>query len=98
MKDFIDKFNKLAGKIHRIKGTALYLSNSADSVPSYIKTTMFTNGIIYEENIVVKVETMKTAFGLTTHYKQQISPGFSILIIKVGYMEVGNIEKGVTFA
>jgi len=93
---FIDKFTRLAGKIHRIKGTALYLSSSTDNIPTYIVTTMFTNGIIYEENIIVKVETMKIAFGLTTHFKQQITPGFSKLIIKIGYMEVINIEKVLT--
>lgn len=96
MSAFIEKFNKLAGKIHRIKGTALYLSNSAEKVPGYILTTMFTNGIIYEDNVIVKVETMKTAFGLTTHYKEQITPGFSLLVIRVGYMEVGHIDKVLT--
>jgi KUP system potassium uptake protein len=93
---FIEKMNKLDGKIQRIKGTALFLSNSEEKIPGYILTTMFTNGIVYEENIIVKVETMKTAFGLTTHYKEQIIPGLSVLVIRVGYMEVGNIDKVLT--
>ncbi len=90
---FVEKFSILSPKIPHIKGTALFLSKTKDPIPAYIATTMFTNNIIYEENIIVKLETVKTAFGLTTYFHKELTPGLRILIIKVGYLEVVNIDK-----
>lgn len=90
---FLEKFAIVSPKVHHIKGTALFLSKASDQIPSYIGTTMFTNSIMYEDNIIVKVETLKTAFGTTTQFQKDELPGLRILEIKLGYMEVGNMDK-----
>lgn len=92
LNQFIEKFSLLTPNIPHINGTALFLSKSADPLPTYIATTMFTNNILYEENIIVKVQTIRTAFG-ETHTLKELTPGLRMLIIKVGYLEVVNIEK-----
>jgi len=92
---FIEKFILLSEKFPHIKGSALFLSKTTDSLPAYITTTLFSNNIMYEENYILKIETVKTAFGTTTHL-QELAPSLKLLIIKVGYLEVVNIEKILT--
>lgn len=90
---FAERFLMLSPKIPHIKGTALFLSKTRDPIPAYIATTMFTNNIIYEDNIIVKVNTQKTAFGLTCLFDKELAPGLRIFEIKAGYLEMVNIPK-----
>lgn len=90
---FTERFLISSPKIAHIKGTALFLSKTRDPIPAYIATTMFNNNIIYEDNIIVKVNTQKTAFGLTCLFDKELAPGLRIFEIKAGYMEVVNIQK-----
>lgn len=90
---FLEKFSLVSERLQHIKGTALFLSKTTNAIPAYVATVMFNNNIMYEDNIIVKVVTQKIAFGLTTHYEQQIAPGLSMLEIRVGYLEIHNIDK-----
>lgn len=90
--NFLDKYSILSQKVPSINGTALFLAKSTENLPYYIVSTMFTNNILYEENIIVKVETQKTAFGTNSTIKD-LKPGLKLLEIKVGYLELVNIEK-----
>jgi len=89
---FLEKFALLSPNIPHINGTALFLSKTADPIPAYIATTMFTNNITYEDNVIVKVQRIPTAFG-TTHTLKALAPGLRMLIIKAGYLEVVEIDK-----
>ncbi|HSW73550.1 MAG TPA: KUP/HAK/KT family potassium transporter, partial [Candidatus Limnocylindria bacterium] len=93
MPAFLEKFTLLSEKFPHINGTALFLSNKLDQIPAYVATTMFANNIMYEDNYLVKVQTIKQAFGVTTHFQKDVPEGLKILVIKVGYLEVVNIEK-----
>jgi KUP system potassium uptake protein len=90
---FVERYMISSPKIAHIKGTALFLSKARDPIPAYIANTMFTNNIIYEDNIIVKVNTQKTAFGLTCLFDKELAPGLRVFEIKAGYMEVVNIQK-----
>ncbi len=90
---FAERFIMLSPKIPHIKGTALFLSKTRDPIPGYIATTMFTNTIMYEDNIIVKVNTQKTAFGMTCLFDKELAPGLRVFEIKAGYLEVVNIQK-----
>lgn len=90
--NFLEKYSILSQKVPLINGTALFLAKSTDNLPYYIVSTMFTNNILYENNIIVKVETQKTAFGISSALKD-LKPGLQLLEIKVGYLELINIEK-----
>lgn len=93
LNQFTERFIMLSPKIPHIKGTALFLSKTRDPIPAYIATTMFTNNIMYEDNIIVKVNTQKHAFGLTCLFDKELAPGLRIFEIKAGYLEVVNIQK-----
>ena len=85
---FLEKFALITKNVPHIKGTALFLSKRTDAIPAYIGTTIFTNNILYEENIIVKVESLKTAFGTITNIQKTSIEGLSVLEIKIGYLEV----------
>jgi len=76
-----------------IEGTALYFVRSIKTVSSYVVHTMIDNAIIYEDNILISVQTRDDPFGVMGFFKVTKVPGFRIFEIQVGYMEVVDIEK-----
>lgn len=97
IENFMEKYSILYRKVPHIKGTAVFLAKNIEYVPTYITRTMFTNNILYEENIIVLVDVQKSPFGEVTLFKS-LAPGLSLFEIKVGYMEHINMEKILTHA
>lgn len=95
---FKKKYQTVAPKIKHIEGTAVWLSKTSDSIPPYIGYTMFTNTIMYENNIIVCVIPMETPFGVLADFEDDIAPGLRLYKIKVGYMEHVNIQSILTAA
>lgn len=89
---FLEKYNNIYSSISKIEGRALFFARGIDRVPPYIVQTMFTNNIIYTENVFVQVNKTGSAFGL--HYDlEQVAAGLNVLTINVGYMEKLRFEK-----
>jgi len=42
---------------YKIKGSALFFSREIGKIPPYIVNTLFCNNIIYDDNIIVSMET-----------------------------------------
>lgn len=90
--DFLQIYENTYPKVNKIEGKALFFARGIEKVPPYIVQTMFTNNIIYTENIFIQINKTSEAFGL--HYDlSQITTGLNILRIDVGYMEVFRLEK-----
>ena len=88
---FMEKYEKIYKNISKIEGKALFFARGVEKVPPYIVQTMFTNNIIYTDNIFVQVNKTSEALGLA--YKlDSIAEGLSILKIDVGYMQVFKLE------
>lgn len=90
---FVERFSILSEKVPHINGMAVFLTKDIDPMPAYMAYTMFTNNILYEENIILAVETQKNPFGVDALFKEDLAPGLRFFKIKVGYMEILNIEK-----
>lgn len=89
---FLKQYEETYANTSKIQGKALFFARGIDKVAPYIVQTMFTNNIIYTENIFVQINKTYEAFGL--HYDlSQVSAGLNILTIDVGYMEVFKLEK-----
>ena len=89
---FMEKYENLYTKSGKIEGTALFFARGIEKIPPYIVQTMFTNNIIYTENIFVQINKTGDAFGL--HYDlKQVANGLKILTIDAGYMEIFKLEK-----
>ncbi len=90
--DFLHQYNDIYPRTSKIEGTALFFARGIEKVPPYIVQTMFSNNILYTENIFIQVNKTNEAFGL--HYDlTPVTNGLKVLKIDVGYMEMFKLEK-----
>lgn len=89
---FMKKYEKLYSQSNKIEGTALFFARGVEKIPPYIVQTMFTNNIIYTENVFIQVNKTSEARGLTHEYTS-VAPGLNLLKINVGYMQVLKLES-----
>jgi KUP system potassium uptake protein len=91
-KIFIEKYEELYKNTTKIKGTSLFFARVTDKVSPYIVNTMFTNNIIYEDNIIVSITKLDSPFGVKFSFKDNLSEGLRVFNIEHGYMEFVDIE------
>jgi len=90
---FLDRYVKEYEKAYRIRGTALFFIRDTKMIPPYIANTMFNNGIIYEDNIFVSIFVCDQPFGVEYSFEEDLAIGLRHFKIKIGYMEVIDVEK-----
>jgi KUP system potassium uptake protein len=86
--EFIPKFKEAYATSPKIKGTALFLIRDVRNIPSYITQTMFSHGIIYEDNVFLSITGRNDPFGITGFYREDMAFGIRSFEIQFGYMEV----------
>jgi KUP system potassium uptake protein len=91
--DFLARFSEAYRSANRISGTALFFARDFRNLPQYIPRIMFTNKIIYDDNIIVSIIRTEDPFGITWGFTREVTPGFSIFEIYAGYMELVDIQK-----
>jgi len=91
LEDFIPKFNEVYRSVNRISGTALFFARDFRKLPQYVSRIMFTNNIVYDDNIVISIIRTEQPFGVTWGVTREITPGLSIFEIYLGYMEIVDI-------
>jgi len=91
--DFLLKFNDIYNSVNRISGTALYFARDFRKLPQYVSRIMFTNNIVYDDNIIISIIRTEQPFGVTWGFTREITKGFSIFEIYLGYMEIVDIGK-----
>jgi KUP system potassium uptake protein len=89
---FLPSYNQIYAGSPRLKGTALFFAKDAKEIPPYIVHTMFKNGIIYEDNIIVSIVRREDPFGAIGYFREDLAPGLRSFEIQVGYMEVIDVE------
>jgi KUP system potassium uptake protein len=89
--NFLKQFNEVYGSFSRISGTALFFARDFRRLPQYIPRIMFTNNIIYDDNIIVSIIRTEQPFGVTWGVTREIAKGLSIFEIYLGYMEIVDI-------
>ena len=85
----LDVFVKSAASVHRVRGTAVFLSTSPDSVPSALLHNLKHNQVLHERVLIlnVKVEEVphvSRAQRLEVHAAEQ---GFYRVILHYGFMD-----------
>jgi KUP system potassium uptake protein len=90
---FLKGYNELYEKVSKIKGTALFFARVTHKIPPYIVHTMFTNNIIYEDNIIVSIVKCDNPFGVIGYFKDKLANGLRLFEIQLGYMEVIDVEE-----
>jgi KUP system potassium uptake protein len=89
--DFLNQYNTVYNSVNRISGSALFFARDFRRMPQYIPRTMFTNNIIYDDNIIVSIIRTDQPFGSTWGVTREIAKGLSIFEIYLGYMEIVDI-------
>lgn len=90
---FLLSYNQIYTGSPRLKGSALFFAKDVKEIPPYIVHTIFKNGILYEDNIIVSIVRREDPFGATGYFKDEIAPGLRVFEIQVGYMEVIDVEE-----
>jgi KUP system potassium uptake protein len=88
---FLPKFNETYSAVNRISGSALFFARDFRKLPQYIPRIMFTNNIIYDDNIIISIIRTEQPFGVTWGVTREITKGLSIFEIYLGYMEIVDI-------
>jgi KUP system potassium uptake protein len=95
MDEFVSQFKHTLKDATLIHGTGVFFSSGVHRIPSYMVHTMFSNNIIYEENIIVSVVTQDKPFGVTANFAKDktLPEALRLFEIRMGYMEIMNLEK-----
>jgi KUP system potassium uptake protein len=85
MDDFLNAIND----VHRINGTAVFMTSSKDGVPPALLHNLKHNQVLHERVVLVTVQTMPTPHvnDMDRIYLHQMSKGFKRLIVRYGFME-----------
>ena len=76
-----------------LKGCGLFLSRDVTIISPYIVRTMFKHNIIYEDNVIVSIESTSDPFGISRVFLDSKTPGLRLFTLQAGYMEVVDVEK-----
>jgi KUP system potassium uptake protein len=91
--EFLGTFNETYKSSNKISGTALFFARDFRRLPRYIPRIMFTNNIIYDDNIIISIIRTEQPFGVTWGVIREITKGLSIFEIYLGYMEIVDIGR-----
>jgi len=90
---FLLCYNEAYRDLVKIKGTAIFLIRDEKVIPPYILHTMIKNQIIYEDNVFVSIIRKAGPWGVSYGFKEPLSNGLRVFEIKMGYMEIEDVEK-----
>ncbi len=93
--EFLEQYKNFSHTEPHLEGTAVFLSKKLNLIPSYVPLTMFSSKIIYQENIIVSVNTQDSPYGIIGAFKNDTSipAGLRIFEIKIGYLEIMNLDR-----
>jgi KUP system potassium uptake protein len=90
--EFLPRFSDVYNSVNRISGSALFFARDFRKLPQYIPRIMFTNNIVYDDNIIISIIRTEQPFGITWGFTRELTPGLSIFEIYLGYMEIADIS------
>jgi KUP system potassium uptake protein len=93
IENFLPKYREVYRIMGKCSGTALFFARGMQNVPPYIVNTMFSNNIIYEDNITVSIVRRDDPFGVTWFFREELAEGLRQFEIQFGYMEMIDVEQ-----
>ncbi|MGB4063992.1 MAG: potassium transporter Kup [Azonexus sp.] len=85
----MDDFLESIDDVHRIYGTAIFMTSAKDGVPPALLHNLKHNQVLHERVVLVTVQTMQTPHvnDMERIYLHDMKKGFKRLIIRYGFME-----------
>ncbi len=98
----LESFVKSMGKssVHVVNGTAFFLSPDPDVAPTALLHNLKHNRVLHEENILLTIETLRTPTANEDERAtyEMLSPRFSRLTLRFGFMETPNVSAAMIHA
>ena len=93
----LEVFIKSAGSVHRVRGTAVFLSTSADIIPSALLHNLKHNQVLHERVLIlnVKVEDVPHVPSAKRLEVHEAGKGFYRVILHYGFMEEVDVPSGL---
>jgi KUP system potassium uptake protein len=96
----LEVFVKAAASVHRVRGTAVFLSASSDVIPSALLHNLKHNQVMHQRVIIVTVRVAEVPYvaddGRAT--LEGLSEGFHRLILNYGFMEEVDLPRELAAA
>ncbi|MBF0319144.1 MAG: KUP/HAK/KT family potassium transporter [Nitrospirae bacterium] len=93
LKEFLRRYEPAYDEKCKISGTVLFFARDITIIPPYVEGTMLKAGIIYEDNVIVSINLMDEPYGIMGCVDKPVAPGLRAFTIKMGYMEMVDIEE-----
>jgi KUP system potassium uptake protein len=85
---------------HVVPGTAVFLTSDPDSAPTALLHNLKHNKVLHEHNVILTIMTADTPRALDEERVRitQLSPFFSRVTLRFGFMETPNVPKALAIA
>ncbi|WP_353740364.1 KUP/HAK/KT family potassium transporter [Candidatus Magnetominusculus xianensis] len=93
LKEFLRRYEFAYKEKCKIEGTVLFFARDIEVIPPYVEGTMLKAGIVYEDNVIVSMIQTDEPYGLMGCANTPVAPGLRSFTIKMGYMEVFDMEE-----
>ncbi len=95
MADFIETI----GDVHRVHGTAVFLTSAKEGVPAALLHNLKHNQVLHDRVVLLTVQTASTPYvnDLDRLYVHRLSKGFLRVIIRYGFMEDPDVPSALKF-
>ena len=89
----MDDFLQSIDDVHRINGTAIFMTSSKDGVPPALLHNLKHNQVLHERVVLLTVQTMATPHinDMDRIYLHRMSRGFIRLVVRYGFMETPDV-------
>ncbi|MBL8414158.1 MAG: potassium transporter Kup [Propionivibrio sp.] len=93
----MDAFLDSIVNVHRVNGTAIFMTGSKEGVPAALLHNLIHNQVLHERVVLVTVQTTNSPFvlDLDRMYLHKMRKGFFRLIIRYGFMEDPDIPRAL---
>jgi len=85
-------FSQIYAKNKNIPGTGLFFIKDWSVIPPYLAHCVIRSNIIYERNVLISILRTDEPYGLEIDLKTGLARGLDAIEIRVGYMEILDIE------
>ncbi|MFL5099317.1 MAG: KUP/HAK/KT family potassium transporter, partial [Xanthobacteraceae bacterium] len=88
------------GRPIRVPGTAIFMTGNAGVIPGALLHNLKHNKVLHEHNVVLTIVTADTPRVIDEERVQmrQITPRFTLVALRFGYMETPNVPKALAVA
>ena len=94
----MDLFIQAIDDVHRVRGTAIFMTSSSSGVPTALLHNLKHNQILHERVVLMTVNTADTPFVKADQRVtfEDLGKGFSRIVVRYGFMENPDVPRALT--